>query len=292
MQLRRQRTIAQPAEFCGFGFLTGADVTLRFLPAEENTGIRFQRIDLKGSRPIPATLEYVVPRQRRTAISDGEATVELIEHAMASLAGLQIDNCLIELDGCEVPGADGSSMGFVRVLLDVGIVEQDALRSVLVVRQSSRHATDDGQIEIVAGPVSRHTLVVSYELDYGPGSPITPQRLTFEASPENFVSSLAFARTFILEKEAAALKAEGYGSRVTEKDLLIFGAAGVIGNQLRIADECVRHKILDCIGDFALLGCDVQGHFRAYRSGHNHNHAICRQVLAANASGLTLQRAG
>ena len=119
-------------------------------------------------------------------------------------------------------------MGFVRVLLDVGIVEQDALRSVLVVRQSSRHATDDGQIEIVAGPVSRHTLVVSYELDYGPGSPITPQRLTFEASPENFVSSLAFARTFILEKEAAALKAEGYGSRVTEKDLLIFGAAGVV----------------------------------------------------------------
>ena len=133
------------------------------------------------------------------------------------------------------------------------------------------------------GPVFRRTLVISYELDYGPRSPIKPQLLTFEYTPETFVANIAFARTFILETEVAALKAQGYGTRVTEKDLLIFGENGVIGNAMRTADECVRHKILDCIGDFALLGRDIHGHVRAYRSGHNLNHAISQEILRANS---------
>jgi UDP-3-O-[3-hydroxymyristoyl] N-acetylglucosamine deacetylase len=291
LQPRRQRTIARPAEFRGFGFLTGADVALRFLPDDEHAGIRFQRVDLPGTKPIPATLEHVVARQRRTAISNGAATVELIEHVMAALAGLQIDNCLVQLDAPEAPGADGSSLGFVQALLEAGLVEQTAAREVLVIRQPSRVAAEGNQSEITAGPVFRRTLVISYELDYGPRSPIKPQLLTFEFSPEDFVANLAFARTFILESEVAALKAQGYGSRVTEKDLLIFGSGGVIGNELRATDECVRHKVLDCIGDFALLGCDVHGHFRAYRSGHNLNHSICRQVLAAQATALPRSKA-
>ena len=281
MQPRRQRTIARPAEFHGFGFLTGADVMLRFLPADVNTGLRFQRVDLRGTRPIPATLQHVVPRQRRTAISNGEATVELVEHVMAALAGLQIDNCLVEVNAPEAPGADGSCLGFVQALLEAGIVEQSESRDILVVCQNSSVRGDDDRSEISAGPVFRRTLVISYELDYGPRSPIRPQLLTFEFSPESFVTTLAFARTFILETEIAQLKSQGYGSRVTPADLLIFGPAGVIGNELRAPDECVRHKILDCIGDFALLGCDIHGHFRAYRSGHNLNHAICQEVAAA-----------
>ena len=287
MQPRRQRTIARPAVFYGFGFLTGADVTLRFLPADENTGLRFQRVDLPGTPPISATLSFVVPRQRRTAISNGSASVELIEHVMAALAGLQIDNCLVQVDAPEAPGADGSCLGFVQVLLDAGIVEQSAPRGILVIHNSCTSRGDDDNSEISAGPVFRRTLVISYELDYGPRSPIKPQLLTFEFSPETFVTSLAFARTFILESEIAALKAQGYGSRVTPDDLLIFGSAGVVGNQLRTADECVRHKILDCIGDFALLGCDIHGHFRAYRSGHNLNHAICQLVAEAQAGAET-----
>lgn len=131
---------------------------------------------------------------------------------------------------------------------------------------------------MTAGPILRRSLVITYDLDYGPRSPIRPQTLTFEFTPETFVTNLAFARTFVLEAEAEALKAQGYGTRITYQDLLIFGADGVIGNELRSLDECVRHKILDCIGDFALLGCDLQGHFRAYRSGHSTNHAICRKV--------------
>lgn len=122
-------------------------------------------------------------------------------------------------------------------------------------------------------------------------SPIKPQLLTYEFSPETFVSEIAFARTFILQSEVAALQSKGYGSRVTEKDLLIFGPDGVIGNQLRSSDECVRHKILDCIGDFALMGCDVHGHFRAYRSGHNTNHAICQKIQVSQPAKMAYSKA-
>jgi UDP-3-O-[3-hydroxymyristoyl] N-acetylglucosamine deacetylase len=290
LQPRPQCTIARPAEFHGFGFLTGADVTLRFLPADADAGISFQRMDLPGTAPIPANLDHLAPRQRRTAITNGPATVELIEHVMAALAGLQIDNCRVQVNAPECPGADGSCLEFVQVLLDAGIVEQSSPRDVLVIRQPESVLGDD-RSEISAGPVFRRTLVISYELDYGPRSPIKPQLLTFEFSPETFVTSLAFARTFILESEVAALKSQGYGSRVTPRDLLIFGPDGVVGNELRAGDECVRHKILDCIGDFALLGCDVHGHFRAYRSGHNLNHAICRKVRRACPPVETLRRA-
>ena len=282
MMLRRQQTIARSVTVSGMGFLTGADITLHFHPAPENTGIAFQRLDLPGTEPIPATLDFVVPRQRRTAISRGGATVEMTEHVMAALAGLQIDNCLVQLDGPEPPGGDGSSLHCVQALLDAGIETQSALRPLLVLEHDARVTGEREQGEITASAVPRRTLVITFELDYGPRSPIRPQQLTFEFSPELFITNFSFARTFILESEAAALKAQGYGSRITPRDLLIFGPNGPIENELRAWDECVRHKILDCVGDFALLGCDVHGHFRAYRSGHSLNHAICRQIAAAH----------
>jgi len=281
---RLQRTLERPAEVRGIGFLTGADICLRFLPADENTGIVFQRVDLADSPPTPARLEYVLPRQRRTAISNGAATVEMTEHAMAALAGLQIDNCIIQLDAPEPPGGDGSSLHFVRALLDAGIVEQAAPRDLLIIREDSRVTGDKDGSEIAAGPIPRRTLVITYELDYGPRSPIRPQWLTFEFSPELFITNLCFARTFVLNDEVAALRAQGYGTRTTEKDLLIFGPDGVIGNELRAIDECARHKILDCLGDFALLDCDLHGHIRAFRSGHALNHAICQRIAAMRIS--------
>ena len=291
MTQRYQRTLKRSAVLKGFGFLTGADITLSLHPADENYGIRFQRVDLAGTEPIPATLDHVVPRQRRTAISRGKATVEMIEHVMAALAGMQVDNCLVQLNAPEPPGVDGSCLPFVQMLLDAGIENQTAHREIRVVRKDAFCDSASDGAEISAGPVFRRTLVITYELDYGPRSPIKPQLLTFEFSPDAFVANIAYARTFILETEVKALKAQGYGSRVTEKDLLIFGEHGVIGNRLRADDECARHKILDCIGDFALLGCDIHGHFRAYRSGHNLNHAICQQVAAANRTIESVRRA-
>ncbi len=281
--LRPQRTICRPAEVTGIGFLTGADVSLRFLPAAENHGIAFQRVDIPGSKPIPARLEYTVPRERRTSIARDGVAVEMTEHVLASLAGLQIDNCLVQIDAPENPGCDGSSLAFAEALLAAGIVEQSAPQERLVVEQVVKTRADDRGSEIVVKPLSRPALAISYLLDYGPRSPIPAQTLTVEITPESFMTELAFARTFILESEVKALQAQGYGTRTTARDLLVFDAHGPIDNTLRAADECVRHKILDCLGDFALLGCDLQGHFSAYRSGHRLNRESARRVGLAHA---------
>lgn len=281
MVFRNQRTIQQAATVFGPGFLTGADVSLTFGPAAENTGIVFERIDLPDRPRIAALLENVVSSSRRTTIRRGDVSVDLIEHVMAALAGLQIDNCVVGLNASEPPGGDGSSLMFVQAILEAGIREQRSLKPRRVVHRQLRVQSPDGRSEIAVCPIPRQTWAATYELDYGPRCVIKPQVLTMEFSPEAFVTSLAFARTFVLEAEATALRAQGIGTRVTEKNLLVFGENGPVGNKLRTPDECVRHKILDCVGDFALLGCDLVGHFKAYRSGHALNHEICRAIEAS-----------
>lgn len=275
---RAQQTLERTAVVQGVGFLTGADVTLRFLPADPDHGIVFERTDCRESEPVPATIEYTVPRERRTAISHQGVTVEMTEHVLAALAGLQIDNCRVQLDAPEPPGGDGSSQAFTEALLKAGSVTQDAVHPIFVVDETLRVTGADGHSELIAKPSARAGLAISYQLDYGPRSPIRPQTLSIEITPENFVNGLSFARTFILESEIDALRAQGYGSRTTTQDLLVFGADGVIDNDLRAADECVRHKILDCLGDFALMGCDIHGHFEAYRSGHSLNREVVRSL--------------
>jgi UDP-3-O-[3-hydroxymyristoyl] N-acetylglucosamine deacetylase len=275
---RQQRTLAAAAEIQGIGFFNGADVRVRFLPAAPHFGLVFQRVDCPGQPMIPALLDHVVPQHRRTVLAINDVSVELTEHVLAALAGLHIDNCLIQLDAPELPGVDGSSLPFAQVLLEAGIVEQAALRPTLTIQQPCQIDQDGTAGVLTATPVHRHGLVITYDLDYGPRSPIRPQTFTLEITPEWFITQLAFARTFVLEQEVAALRAAGYGQRVTESDLLIFGQNGPIGNQVRCIDECVRHKVLDCLGDFALLGCDLHGHVRAYRTGHAQNHALCREV--------------
>jgi UDP-3-O-[3-hydroxymyristoyl] N-acetylglucosamine deacetylase/UDP-3-O-[3-hydroxymyristoyl] N-acetylglucosamine deacetylase/3-hydroxyacyl-[acyl-carrier-protein] dehydratase len=139
--------------------------------------------------------------------------------------------------------------------------------------------------EVSARPLSRRTLAITYQLDYGVRAPIPPQTLTVEISPETFLNEVAFARTFVLESEVAMLRAHGYGTKTSAHDLLVFGADGsVIDNVLRADDECARHKILDCVGDFALLGCDVFGHFNAYRSGHHLNREIIRRLKRSQSA--------
>jgi UDP-3-O-acyl N-acetylglucosamine deacetylase len=281
MQGRRERTIRKSVEVRGVGFLTGRDVTLRFLPAEAGHGIQFLRTDCSGSLPIPARIEYAVPRERRTAIDRDGTSIEMIEHVMAALAGLQIDNCLVELDAPEPPGMDGSSFAFAEAILSAGALEQSARRRLFVSGPTSIVAEKGRErSEISYRPVSRRTLAITYHLDYGPRSPIRAQELTVEITPESFWNELAYSRTFVLEHEAVQLRAAGYGARTSTKDLLVIGPNGPIDNELRADDEFARHKILDCLGDFALLGCDVEGHFCAYRSGHHLNRELVRKMLA------------
>lgn len=283
MAERRQRTLTRNAEVHGFGLFSGVDVCLRFHPAPEETGIVFRRVDLKGQPDLPVSLEFLESTHRRTSLVRENARVELTEHVLAALAGLQIDNCLIEINAPEVPGVDGSCRPFVEGLLSAGIEEQDADRKTLRIDQMLEVEDDRGEANVKIQPHLSDHLVISYYLDYGKNSPIPPQTFTIDVTPESFLKEIAFARTFVLESEVAMLRAAGYGTRVTEKDLLVYGEHGVIGNTLRAPDECVRHKILDAIGDFALLGCDLRGHVSAYRSGHHLNQQLAQKIATSSA---------
>ncbi len=154
MKLRSQNTIARPAAVAGVGFLTGADIKLRFLPATAGHGIAFLRTDKLAAPPIPALVSYTIPSTRRTALARCGIVVEMVEHVMAALAGLQIDNCLVELDGPEPPGCDGSSLLFAETLLDAGIVDQGVSRERLELRHNVIVQGDGGET-VSGGPLCR-----------------------------------------------------------------------------------------------------------------------------------------
>ncbi len=169
-------------------------------------------------------------------------------------------------------------MAFVEALLSTEIVPQNEPRVCFFVEQPTEIRDEDGS-HILAVPSVSNTLTIEYQLDYGADSPIPAQCLSLEITPKSFVHELAFARTFILESEIKKLRAAGYGSRTSEKDLLIYGKERIVGNTLRAKDECARHKMLDCIGDFALMGCDLIGCFRAEKSGHRLNQKLVRKLI-------------
>jgi UDP-3-O-[3-hydroxymyristoyl] N-acetylglucosamine deacetylase / 3-hydroxyacyl-[acyl-carrier-protein] dehydratase len=276
---RLQRTIARETELKGVGFIFGSDVAMRFRPARADQGVVFVRTDLPERPSVRAHIRHVIPRQRRTTIEHGAARVEMIEHVMAALAGLRIDNCTIEIDSPETPGCDGSSRAFVEALNEAGTVELDRERETLVIDRPV--AVREGAAVLAAHPGNGDGLVLGYHLDYGRESPIGSQSLFLDVSPESFRTELATSRTFLLESEANALREAGIGSRTTASDLLIFGEHGVIDNELRYPDECVRHKILDMVGDLALLDKDISGHVVAHRSGHQLNAVLVRKLIEA-----------
>jgi UDP-3-O-[3-hydroxymyristoyl] N-acetylglucosamine deacetylase/3-hydroxyacyl-[acyl-carrier-protein] dehydratase len=273
---RNQNTLAGPARVDGIGFLSEADVHLRFLPAPPDTGIVFRRVDLPSTPEIPARIEHVVPRQRRTTIQHGDAAVEMVEHVMAALSGLRVDNCIVELDAPETPGCDGSSQAFAAAIRDAGLVPQPRPRKTL--RIDRPLSVRDGPAVLAAYPDESCRLVVSYQLDYQP--PIGAQCQFFSLDPETFQTQIAPCRTFLLAEEARAMQKAGLGKRLSESDLLIFGPEGPLKNTLRFPDECVRHKILDMIGDLALAGADFVGHIVAHRSGHQLNATLVRSLLS------------
>jgi UDP-3-O-[3-hydroxymyristoyl] N-acetylglucosamine deacetylase / 3-hydroxyacyl-[acyl-carrier-protein] dehydratase len=282
---RRERTLAHAAEVRGRGFFHGSDVTIRFRPAEPGTGVVFERVDLPDRPWVPARIDRVVPAARRTTIKQGDATVEMTEHVLAALAGMRIDNCVIQIDAPECPGCDGSSRVFVEAFEHAGVVEQDRMRHVLELESSV--VVREGDASLAANPGAAGALTLSYHLDYGPDAPIPAHSYCVEVSPETFKQEIASSRTFVTENEAGALRASGIGLRTTTADLLIFGPEGPIGNSLRFPDECARHKVLDLLGDLALVGFDVEGKVVAHRSGHQTNHALARRLSELAANGTT-----
>lgn len=275
---RNQRTIARTVGVEGFGYWGGEDVSVEFRPAEPGAGIVFVRRDLPGQPRIKACIENWVETPRRTSLRVGSAGVEMIEHIMAAFTGLRVDNCEVWVDRPEMPACDGSALPVIQAIQSAGIVGQGEPRPRRIVREIVRLGTANSWIEI-RPPVARGTLL-RYQLDYGLDNPIGRQTYELLLTTDAFCTELAPCRTFVLQHECEALLAQGLCKRATVRDLLVFGPDGPLDNQLRFPDECVRHKLLDMVGDMGLAGCDLIGQFIAYRSGHRHNAELVRTLLA------------
>lgn len=281
--LRNQATLAKPASLKGVSLFHGVPSNVRLLPADQDTGIVFQRTDLADSAAIPASWRSVQPTPRRTVLKSATgATVETVEHLLAAMAGMGIDNCVVEIDAPETPSFDGSARAWCDAILDAGVCLLSAPVKIAEATGVDYIQSRDLKQSLNLRPYLKSLTAVTYHLDYGPGAVIPPQVHSVEVTPEYFYEEISQARTFVLESEISALRSMGYGRHLTPDDLLVFGPTGVIGNSLRWEDECARHKILDCIGDLSLCGHVVCGHVTAHRSGHQLNHQLARRVEENN----------
>jgi len=274
----RQRTLTQAVSIKGTGLHTGEAVTVRVLPAPANSGIVFIRTDLPHRPTIPARPTHALLDpglgMRRTIVSRDHIEVQTVEHFMASLWGLGIDNAYVEVSGPELPGLDGSSALFVNALKPVGTVEQGAPRKFFSVREPI--FVEDGEAMIAVFPDA--ALSISYTLSYGHPL-LKTQFATFTpANGQSFEEAIAPARTFCLLEEAEALRAKGLGKGATHENTLVIGNGGVIQNTLRFDDEFVRHKILDLLGDLYLLGAHLRGRVIAIKSGHPLNMKLLHKL--------------
>ncbi|HUO08700.1 MAG TPA: UDP-3-O-acyl-N-acetylglucosamine deacetylase [Phycisphaerae bacterium] len=277
-----QKTIAAEASISGRGLFTGVETTLTFKPAPVGHGVVFVRTDLTRPVRIPALVQHVTKRSRRTAIRNGADSIETIEHCMAAVAGLGIDNIEINVNGGEIPGVDGSCLPFVELLQKTGLVEQPAERMFLTITepievQDSTVPGGGSSATLIAAPPAGDEFRIIYDLDYGNIEPIKQQLYSYELNG-HFREEIAPARTFVTKLEAEMLRSRGLGTHLQPGDVLVLDTTGPIGTDYRFPNECVRHKVLDLIGDLYLLGCPIKGKIVAYKSGHSLNHALVRKL--------------
>ena len=299
--LELQRTISNPVSISGVGLHTGEKCTMTFKPAPENYGIRFVRTDLGGRPEIPANADNVVDISRGTTLGIGETKVHTVEHVLAAVVGLQIDNIIIELDGIEPPVGDGSAMPYVNILKDAGFVQQDSPKDYLIIDETVIYHEEDKQVDIVALPLDgyRATVMVDYQ------NPALGSQHTglFDLEKE-FVTEFAPSRTFcflsevetlannglikggdidnaivIVDKEATDNELEQIRKKIGIKEKITLGNNGILNNkELRFKNEPVRHKLLDLIGDLALIGVPIKAQILAARPGHKSNVEFAKQV--------------
>jgi UDP-3-O-[3-hydroxymyristoyl] N-acetylglucosamine deacetylase/3-hydroxyacyl-[acyl-carrier-protein] dehydratase len=277
--LKHQQTIEKPTEVSGRGLFTGEPVLVRFKPAGADSGIVFIRNDSTPTSRIMAHVSNVTKRARRTSLRNGTQSIETVEHCLAALHGLGIDNLEIELNGGELPGGDGSSQCFVDAIREAGIREQTVPRRPLVIRETVRVADNDA--ELIAVPTDKEELNILYDLDYGESGLLSRQIFALKLSDETFCGEIARARTYLFEEEARQFRAAGLGKHLTYQDIVVIGTHGVVENEFRYPNECVRHKILDLIGDLYLAGRPIHGKILARKSGHALNHELVRKLLEA-----------
>ena len=275
----RQRTVAASAVVTGKGLMLGREATLTIMPAPPDHGIVFERTDLERPVIIPALVSSVIPNARRTTLKAGDVTIETVEHCMSALRGLGIDNVLLKLHGPELPCGDGSALPFVDAIRAAGIAEQDAPRRMFKLMETV--SVEEGDASIAAIPAdSPGGMRLMYDLDYGANATRIPhQAWSFDPGRDDYVAEVAPARTFSLKEEAEALWQAGLCRHLTPRDVLVIGDEGPIQNEYRFPDEPVRHKMLDAIGDLALVGTIVECQVVANRSGHGLNRQLGMKLL-------------
>jgi UDP-3-O-[3-hydroxymyristoyl] N-acetylglucosamine deacetylase len=272
--MRSQRTIKSEVSFEGIGLHTGRHARVTLKPAARDEGIIFVRTD--KNTVIKADVSSVIDTAFATTIGSNGVRIRTIEHMMAALAGLGIDNVYVEVDGPEIPILDGSSTELISVILSAGIAKQGKKRPYLMIKRPV--VLDDGHSKIAALPYNGRRITYSiYFNHYGFGE----QTLSLDIDEETFASDIAPARTFGFLKDIEYLRTNGLARGGSLDNAVILGENGVLNaSGLRFKDEFVRHKVLDSIGDFALLGFPIYGHMLASRSGHSANIKFVKKLLS------------
>ena len=279
MKIRPQRTLARAVTIEGVGLHTGETSVVTFRPAPANSGIRFVRTDLPGRPEIavrPENAHFDPAAGRRTILQQDGVQVHTMEHVLAAVAGLGLDNLIIETDTMEVPeGHDGSAAPIAQALQTAGIVDQDKPTSHIKVSKPVRWA--ENGVELSAVPHSGFR--ITFRIDYDHPL-IGTQELTVDLTPETFLREIAPARTFVLERDLDLLRQSGWIKGGRLESAIVVGKDRVLNEEkLRFEDEFVRHKILDVIGDLALVGRPIIGHVVAHRGGHALHTAFAARIL-------------
>lgn len=277
-----RRTIRAPARIAGPALFSGVDSALTVRPATPGTGVVL-RTELAETPATIASLSHHPAhpafqghRPRCTTLHAGRP-VAMVEHALAALSGLGITDAVLETDAPELPIDDGSSSAIVRAVLDAGVVEFP--EPIEPIRLAHAVEVRVGDTFVIAEPSD--TIDYAYALDYGGDSPIPTARARWTGDPDDFARSVAPARTFCTRHEAEQMRSLGMFDRFTPRDLLVIGPEGPIDNAWRYPDEAARHKLLDLIGDLALLGRPLIARVSAVRTGHADTHELCRRILAS-----------
>lgn len=298
----KQKTIKSEISVDGVGLHTGVNVTLTFCPAPENHGFKFQRIDLPGSPIIDADCDNVTDTARGTTITQNGASVSTVEHVMASLVGMDLDNVLIKLNGPETPIMDGSSILFVEAIEKAGIQIQDAEREYFSIPHNITYLEPERSVEIVGMPLDdyRFTCMIDYN------SPVLGSQHAGISTISEFKKEIASCRTFcflheleyqlknnlikggdlnnaivIVDKEVEQAELD-HLAKIFNREAIAVAPQGILNNmELRYQNEPARHKLLDMIGDLALVGMHLKGHIMAARPGHAANVAFAKKIKAA-----------
>jgi len=288
--LKLQKTIKSEGRIAGKGLFGGQEAKVVFRPASADAGVVFVRTDVPEAVRIVAIVPNLAQRSRRTTIKKGSISIETVEHCLAVINAMEIDNVIVEVEGSELPAPDCSCAEYFKVLKQVGVVEQQTSRREFVI--SEPIGINAGDASIYALPYMDDGLNITFDLDYGGHTGIDRQIFSCRLTPGNFEKNLAPARTFLLEAEARQFQARGMGTHVGPRDLLVINSDGPIKNSFRFPDECVRHKIVDLIGDLALIGRHIKGRIVAYKSGHSLNQQLVRKLYEAAEQQERIEKFG